>query len=150
MKTMLKAFYTKPLVIYLVVALLAISTFAGPADAMFVPASPHQDMTESTAVSAGWAADMAKIQMAFELKSSSKNLWTTFPPRRHGAANKLSDEQIHQLATHTDSLQSGRRTGVDILISLLVVAILVVVLVYCFTTALRSSNGIVRKGPRTH
>lgn len=43
--------------------------------------------------------------------------------------NKLSDEQIHQLATHTDSLQAGG-DGVDILISLLVVAILVVVLVY--------------------
>ena len=42
MKTMLNAFYTKPLIIYLSTALLALSTFAGPAEAMFVPtASPR-------------------------------------------------------------------------------------------------------------
>jgi len=131
MKTMLKAFYTKPLVIYLVVALLAISTFAGPADAMFVPAAPHQDVTEATAASAGRAADMAKIQVAFESKILQQKLmdYGLSPKETMTRVNKLSDEQIHQLATHMDSLQAGG-DGVDILISFLVVAILVVVLVY--------------------
>jgi hypothetical protein len=131
MKNMLKSFYTKPLVIYLVAALLAISTFAGPADAMFVPASPHQDMTEATAVSAGRAADMAKIQMAFESKILQQKLmdYGISPEETMARVNKLSDEQIHQLATHTDSLQAGG-DGVDILISLLIIAILVVVLVF--------------------
>jgi Family of unknown function (DUF6627) len=131
MKTMLKAFYTKPLVIYLVVALLAISTFAGPAEAMFVPASPHQDMTEATAVSAGRAADLAKIQKAFESKILQQKLmdYGLSPEETMARVKKLSDEQIHQLATNTDSLQAGG-DGVDILISLLVIAILVVVLVY--------------------
>jgi hypothetical protein len=131
MKTMLKAFYSKPLVIYLVVALLAISTFAGPAEAMFVPAAHHQDMTEATAVSAGRAADMAKIQMAFESKILQRKLmdYGLSPEETMARVNKLSNEQIHQLATNTDSLQAGG-DGVDILISLLVVVILVVVLVY--------------------
>jgi hypothetical protein len=131
MKTMLKAFYTKPLVIYLVEALLAISTFAGPADAMFVPAAPHQDMIGATAVSAGRAADMAKIQMAFESKILRQKLmdYGLSPEEAMARVNKLSDEQIHQLATNTDSLQAGG-DGVDVLVSLLVLAILVVVLIY--------------------
>lgn len=131
MKAILKAFYSKPLVIYLVVALLAISTFAGPAEAMFVPAAPHQDMTEATVVSADRAADMAKIQMAFESKILRQKLmdYGLSPEETMARVNKLSDEQIHQLATNTDSLQAGG-DGVDVLIGLLVVAILVVVLVY--------------------
>jgi hypothetical protein len=43
--------------------------------------------------------------------------------------NKLSDEQISQLATHTESLQAGGDAG-GLLVSLVVLAILVVVLVY--------------------
>jgi hypothetical protein len=127
MKTMFKAFYTKPLVIYLVVALLAISTFAGPADAMFVPAAPHQDMTEATAVSAGRATDMAKVQTAFESKILQQKLrdYGLSPEETMARVNKLSDEQIHQLATNTDSLQAGG-DGVDVLVFLLLVAILVV------------------------
>ncbi len=131
MNTIFKAFYTKPLVIYLVVALLTISTFAGPADAMFVPAAPHQGMTEATAVSASRAADMAKIQMAFESKILQQKLmdYGLSTEETMARVNKLSDEQIHQLATNTDSLQAGG-DGVDVLIGLLVLAILVVVLVY--------------------
>ena len=101
MKTILKKFYTKPLVIYLVVALLAISTFAGPADAMFVPASPHRGMNESTAVSASRAADMTKVQMAFESKILRQKLmdYGLSPEETMARVNELSDEQIHQLAT---------------------------------------------------
>jgi hypothetical protein len=43
--------------------------------------------------------------------------------------NTLSDQQIHQLATHTDSLQAGGDGGGTI-IGLLIIAILVVVLIY--------------------
>ncbi len=127
MNTIFKAFYTKPLVIYLVVALLTISTFAGPADAMFVPAAPHQDMSEATAVSASRAADMAKIQMAFESKILQQKLmdYGLSTEETMARVNKLSDEQIHQLATNTDSLQAGG-DGVGVLVTLLLVAIIVV------------------------
>ncbi len=91
MKTMLKAFYTIPLVIYLVVALLAISTFAGPAEAMFVPAAPHQNMTEVTAVSEGRDADIAKIQKAFESKILQQKLmdYGLSPEETMARVNKL-------------------------------------------------------------
>lgn len=77
MKTILKAFYTKPLVIYLILALIEISTFAGPAEAMFFPAAPHQNMTEATALSASRAADMAGSRRHWNRRFSSKSLWTT-------------------------------------------------------------------------
>jgi len=104
MKTMLRAFYTKPLVIYLIVTLLAISTFAGPAEAMFVPAAPHQIMTEATAVYVSRTADMAKIQTALESKILQQKLmdYGLSPEETMARVNKLSDEQIHQLATHMD------------------------------------------------
>jgi cytochrome c553 len=131
MKSMLKAFYTKPLTIYLAAALLAISTFAGPAEAMFVPAAPHQNMTGATAESAGRAADMAKIQTAFESKILQQKLmdYGLSPEETMARVNKLSDEQIHQLATHTDSLQAGG-DAVGFLVGLVVLALLVVLLIY--------------------
>jgi len=131
MKPMLKAWYTKPLTIYLAVALLAISTFAGPAEAMFVPAAPHQSMTEATAESVGRAADIAKIQTALESKLLHQRLmdYGLSPEETMARVNKLSDEQIHQLATHTDSLQAGGDGG-GFIIGLLIVALLVILLIY--------------------
>jgi hypothetical protein len=131
MNYMLKAFYTKPLTIYLVAALLAISTFAGPAEAMFVPAASHQNMTEATAGSVGRAADIAKIQTALESKLLQQKLmdYGLSPAETVARVNTLSDEQIHQLATHMDSLQAGADGG-GFIIGLLIIAILVVVLIY--------------------
>jgi hypothetical protein len=130
MKTMLKAFYTKPLVIYLIVALLAISTFAGSAEAMFVPAAPHQNMTEATAVFASRAVDMAKIQTAFESKIIQQKLmdYGLSPEETMARVSQLSDEQIHQLATHTDSLQAGGDGGAGVLVFLLLVVIIIVLI----------------------
>ncbi len=130
MKTMPKAFYTKPLVIYLAAALLAISTFAGPAEAMFVPAAYHQDSAGAAAVPAGRAADLNKIQGALESKIVQQKLMDYGLSREETMArvSKLSDKQLSQLAAHTDSLQAGGDGG--LLVSLLVVAILVVLLIY--------------------
>lgn len=131
MKGMLKAFYTKPLAIYLVMALLAISTFAGPAEAMFVPATSHLDPASAGAVSATRTADLSRIQTALESKIVQQSLQDhgLSPEETMVRINKLSDEQIHQLAAHTDSLQAGGDGG-GFIIGLLIVALLVVVLIY--------------------
>ncbi len=132
MKTILKAFYTKPLVIYLILALIEISTFAGPAEAMFFPAAPHQNMTEATALSASRAADMAKIQTALESKILQQKLmdYGLSPEETMARVNKLSDEQIHQLATRADSLQAGGYGGgAGVLVFLFLVLIIVVLIV---------------------
>jgi hypothetical protein len=130
MKSMLKAFYAKPLVIYLVLALLAISTFGGPAEAMFVPAAPHQGPAVAATVSAGRAADLARIQTAMESKIIQQKLtdYGLTPEETMARMSKLSDEQIHQLATHTDSLQPGGDAA-GLLVGLVVVALLVVLII---------------------
>ena len=130
MRSMVRSFYTKPLVIYLVVALIAISTFAGPAEAMFIPAGPQQHSAE-TAVSAARVADLAKIQTALESKIIRQKLmdYGLSPEETMARVNKLSDAQIHQLAAHTDSLQAGG-DGLGLLIGLVILALLVVLLIY--------------------
>jgi uncharacterized protein DUF6627 len=131
MKTMLKTFYAKPLAIYLAAALLAISTFAGPAEAMFVTSAPNQNAAAPAAAPADRAADLAKIQAALESKVVQQKLmdYGLSPEETMARVNKLTDEQINQLATHTDSLQAGG-DPVDLVIGLLIVAILVVLLIY--------------------
>ncbi len=131
MKSMLDCFYTKPLILYLAAALLAISTFAGRAEAMFVISAPQQNAAATTAQSAERAADLAKLQAALESKIVQQKLkdYGLSPEETLARVNKLSDDQLHQLATHTDSNQAGG-DPVDALIGLLIVALLVVLLIY--------------------
>jgi len=131
MKTMLRAFYAKPLVIYLITAVLALSAFSGPAEAMFVTAAPHQGASGSPAVSTGRTADLARIQVTLESKVVQQKLrdYGLTPEETMARINNLSDEQIHQLATNTDALQAGG-DGIGLLVGVVVLAILVVVLIY--------------------
>jgi hypothetical protein len=131
MRDILKAFYAKPLIFYLVVALLTISTFTGPAEAMYVPTAPHQNITDTPLMSVGRAADMTKIRIALESKLVRQKLldYGLSPEEAMVRMNKLSDEQIAQLAAHTESLQAGGDGG-ELIVGILVLAILVVVLVY--------------------
>jgi len=131
MKTMLKTFYAKPLASYLAAALLAISTFAGPAEAMFVSSAPHQNAAVSAAASADRADQLARIQAALESKLVQQKLmdFGLSPEETMARVSRLSDAQINQLATHTDSLQAGG-DPVDLVVGLLVVALLVVLLIY--------------------
>jgi hypothetical protein len=109
MKGVLTSFYAKPLVVYLVLALLAISTAAGPAEAMFIPAAPHQESAASPSATFGRAADLIKVQTALESKIIRQKLmdYGLSPEETMARVNMLSDEQVHQLAAHTDSLQAG-------------------------------------------
>jgi len=131
MKTMLRAFYAKPLVIYLITALLVFTALSGPAEAMFVTASPHQGSSVNTAGSSGRTADLARIQAALESKVVQQKLmdYGLSPEETMARINTLSDEQIHQLATNTDALQAGG-DAIGTIVGLIILAILVVVLIY--------------------
>ncbi len=131
MKTMLRAFYAKPLVIYIITALLALTAFSGPAEAMFVTTVPHQGASGSPAVWASRTDDLARIQVTLESKVVQQKLmdYGLTPEVTMARINKLSDEQIHQLATNTDALQAGG-DAIGTLVGLILLAILVVVLIY--------------------
>ncbi len=131
MKTVLESFYSKPLVIYLVLALLAISTAAGPAEAMFIPAVPQGESASAAPDASVRTADLIKIRSALESKIIGQRLIDhgLTPDEAMARVNKLSDEQVHQLASHTDSLQAGG-DAVGILAGLVIIALLVVLLIY--------------------
>jgi hypothetical protein len=132
MNPMLKAFYAKPLSLYLAVTLLLISAMSGPAEAMFIPAESQAESQAQPATQSGTrAADLAKIQAALESKVVRQALIDNGLPAEEAMIrmNKLSDEQVHQLATHADSLQAGG-DPLGFLVGVVVLALLVVVLIF--------------------
>lgn len=131
MPPILQSFYTKPFIICLSWLLIIMSTLAGPAEAMFVPSVPVQQPAQTAGVSAGRAADLEKIQAALELKIVQQRLIDQglSPDETMARVNKLTDEQVHQLAMHTDSIEAGGGP-VGFLVSVMVLALLVVLLIF--------------------
>ncbi len=131
MKVILRSLYIKPVAVYLIAALLAVSTFAGPAEAMFVPAAPVQGAADLAKTSQDRSADLARIQTALESKIVRQKLadYGLSPEQTLAKINGLSDRQIHELATHTNSIQAGGDPA-DVFFGLMIVALLVVVLVF--------------------
>ncbi|NTW58110.1 MAG: PA2779 family protein [Nitrospirae bacterium] len=129
MKHMLKAFYTRPLVIYLVLALLAISTAAGPAEAMLLPISPG---AAPGAPAHDRAADLATVQKTLESKELRQKLldYGLTPEETEARIAALSDEQLHQLAANLDSVQAGGDSVLGVLLGLVIIALLVVLIIY--------------------
>lgn len=131
MKTMLASFYSRPLAVYLIAALIVMSSFAASAEAMFVPAAPAQNSAALPQASFDRAADLARVQAALESKVVSRKLmdYGLSAEETMARVNALSDQQLHELAAHTESVQAGGDAG-GFLVGLLIVALLVVVLVY--------------------
>lgn len=133
MKTMLRRFYAKPLIAYLIAALVAVSAFSAPAEAMFVPAGLSGAAAGSlqSPMTMDRAADLAKVQAALETRIIQQKLvdYGLSPAEALAQVNGLSDAQLHALASRTDSIQAGG-DPVDAFVGLLVVVLLVVVLVF--------------------
>jgi hypothetical protein len=131
MKTMLESFYARPLAVYLVVALIVMSSFAASAEAMFVPAAHSQDTAAVPHAAFDRAADLARVQAALESKVVSQKLmdYGLSPSETMARVHALSDQQLHELAAHTDSVQAGGDV-VGFFVGVVIVALLVVVLVY--------------------
>ena len=128
MKHMLTAFYARPLASYLIAALLAVSALAGLAEAMLLPASP--DAAQAAPVF-DRAADLAKIQKTLETKELQQRLLDYGLTREEATAriDKLSDEQVHQLAANMDSLQAGG-DALGFVLGVVIIALLVVLIIY--------------------
>jgi hypothetical protein len=128
MKHMLRAFYTRPLVIYLVLALVAISTAAGPAEAMLLPVSSG---AASGAPAYDRAADLATVQKTLESKELRQKLldYGLTPEETEARIASLSDEQLHQLSANLDSVQAGG-DALSFLLGLVIIALLVVLIIY--------------------
>jgi uncharacterized protein DUF6627 len=131
MHRLLKAFFAKPLVIYLAVALIAASAVAGPAEAMYLRLGPGSALD---APSVDRNVEMATIQKTLETEVIRQRLEDLGLSSGEVLAklSTLTDEQVHQLASRIDAVQAGGRGGsIDastlIIILLLVVLILILV-----------------------
>jgi hypothetical protein len=130
MRSMLRAFYSKPLALYLAAALFTLTSFAGPAEAMFISAATPGASLDASAATAR-TADLAKLQTSLESKLVRQKLmdYGLSPDETMARVSNLSDDQIHQLATHMDSLQAGGDAG-SIVLTLLIIAMLGILLVF--------------------
>jgi hypothetical protein len=128
MKHMITAFYARPLASCLVAALLVISTLAGPAEAMHLPASP--EVPQAAPVS-DRALDVAKIQKILETKELQQRLLDYGLTTEEAAAriDTLSDEQLHRIASNLDSVQAGGDV-LGFVLGLAIIALLVVLIIY--------------------
>lgn len=128
MKNMLKAFYARPLAVYLALALMVISSAAGPAEAMLLPAAPD---ASHGAMSLDRAADLAKVQKTLESKELRQRLLDhgLTPEETEARISSLSDEQLHRLASNLDAAQAGG-DGLSTLLFIVVVALLVVLIIF--------------------
>jgi len=125
-----RAFFAKPLAIYLAAALIAASAFAGPAEAMYLSPGPG---AAPDAPSIDRKAEVAAIQKTLETEVIRQRLADLGLSSGEVLAKlgTLTDEQVHQLASRIDAVQAGGRGGIDaptlIIILLLVVLILILV-----------------------
>ncbi len=115
--------------VYLIGALIAISTFPGRVEAMFVPASPHENAVSPAQQPGNRAADIAKIQAVLESKVIRQKLMDLglSPEEAMARINKLSDEQVHQFASRIDAVQAGGGLGELLIILLLVIVIILII-----------------------
>jgi len=107
------------------------SSFAAPAEAMFIPAAPGEEAPAQPHMTADRAADLARVRLVLESKIVRQKLmdYGLSPTEATARVNRLSDQQLHELAARTDSVQAGG-DAVGLFFGLVVVALLVVVLIY--------------------
>jgi len=131
MKFILRALNVKlSIAVYLIVALIAISSFPWRAEAMFVPAAPQKDAVSPAQTLGNRAVDMARIQVVLESKVVRQKLMDLGLSSEEAMVriNKLSDDQVHQFASRLDSLQAGGVGGSGLIIVLLLVIIILLLI----------------------
>jgi hypothetical protein len=128
---MLTAFYARPLASYLIAALLFVSSLAGPAEAMLLPTPAEAPHAGQSTPSSDRAADIAKIQKTLETKDLQQRLQDYGLTAEEAAAriDKLSDEQLHRLASNLDSVQAGG-DPLGFVLGVVIIALLVVLIIY--------------------
>lgn len=129
MRRIVQTFVLKQAVIWMLV-MVTLLTGLFPEDIRAMVAPPLQTTTNSIS-EPHRTADLQKIQTVLESKVVRQRLedFGLTPEEINTRLAKLSDDQLHQLATKVDALIPAG-DGLGIVIALLVIAILAVILIY--------------------
>ncbi|MBI1819375.1 MAG: PA2779 family protein [Nitrospirae bacterium] len=131
MKRYLKnSFFNKTVIIYLCLALFFIGAFPADLFAMFLSSSTP-GMNASAPFSPSRDQDLQNIQKTLESKLLQQRLEDLGLTAEQISIriSQLNDDQLHQLSSRLDAMQTGGgNDGLGLIIALLVIAILVVVL----------------------
>ncbi|TAL12218.1 MAG: hypothetical protein EPO02_02320 [Nitrospirae bacterium] len=130
MRNMLRlTVFTQVLVWTVVVTTLVVGVFPPEVQAMLAPPSAT---TGEAGTGLERAADLQKIQSVLEAKVVSQRLadYGLSPEEISARVHRLSDAQLHQLATQIDAMIPAGDAGFGIVVTLLVIAILAVILIY--------------------
>jgi hypothetical protein len=116
---MLKRPLSKILSLYLIIAVVAL-TLPAQGWAMLFPAGTSEARS----------ADQAKVQTTLESSVIKQRLldYGLTPEETAARIDKLSDEQLHQLASNLDAVQAGGDGLGDVIVILLIVVIVIVIL----------------------
>ena len=128
-KTLRVSVFTQVMIWTMVVNTLVMGWFPPEGQAMLAPAV---SAAAGTVSGPNRAADLQKVQGVLERKIVRQRLedFGLTPEEINARLTRLSDAQLHQLATQIDALMPGGDGGLGIVIALLVIAILAVVLIY--------------------
>lgn len=121
MQKLRKALFSRPLVWYLAMAMMLISSVPRNADAGLIPSQMAADGARQ--------ADIIKVQAALESKVVVQRL-TDLGLNAEEVKAKVatfSNEDLHTLASNVDQLHGGD-DGLGIIIALLIIVLLVVVI----------------------
>ena len=111
------------LTLYLIFAIFIISAIPSPSSAMFITPGGENTVVGST-------GDMEKVQTFLESRLVQQRL-ADFGLTAEEVSirlNQLSQDQLHQIATHIDGIDYGGDSALGVIITLLVIVILVIVI----------------------
>ena len=111
------------LTLYLIFAIFIITAIPSPSSAMFITSGAGDNVADSM-------GDMAKVQTFLELKLVQQRLadFGLTAEEVSSRLNQLSQDQLHQIATHIDEIDYGGDSALGVIITLLVIVILVIVI----------------------
>jgi len=121
MQGLRKALFSRPLVWYMAMAMVIISSVPRNASAGLIPSQMAAEGSRQ--------ADISKVQTALESKVVSQRLSDLgFNPEEVKAkVASFSDADLHTLASNVDQLQGGG-DGLGVIVTLLVIVLLIVVI----------------------
>ncbi|MEK6583435.1 MAG: PA2779 family protein [Nitrospirota bacterium] len=117
----------RSITVYLIVAMFVIASIPAQSAAMFISSDSIGVSSVDAVVDS--VSDIAKVNTFLESKIVRQRLsdFGLTAEEISSRLNSFSSDQLHKIATHIDQVDAGGDSGLGIIITLLVIAILVIV-----------------------